>query len=64
MPASTAISIRCRSTGCAPSRTGCLRLLRGKHADILDSIRTSRDLTDDTAAKLKGVVEAYAKSFS
>jgi F-type H+/Na+-transporting ATPase subunit alpha len=43
---------------------GLLGALRGKHADILDSIRTSRDLPDETAAKLKGVVEGYAKSFS
>ena len=43
---------------------GLLSLLRGKNADILTSIRDSRDLSDDTAAKLKAVVEAYAKTFA
>jgi len=43
---------------------GLLSLLRGKHADILNTIRDSRDLGDDTAAKVKGVVEGYAKSFA
>jgi F-type H+-transporting ATPase subunit alpha len=43
---------------------GLLALLRGKHADILDQIRTSKDLSDDTAAKLKSVVEGFAKSFT
>jgi F-type H+-transporting ATPase subunit alpha len=43
---------------------GLLGLLRGKHADILEAIRTSKDLSDETAAKLKGVVDGFAKSFS
>src|SRR5919204_763753 len=43
---------------------GLLSLLRGKHADILTAIRESRDLSDDLAAKLKTVVEGYAKTFS
>jgi F-type H+/Na+-transporting ATPase subunit alpha len=43
---------------------GLLSLLRGKHVDILNTIRDTRDLADDTAAKLKGVVEGYAKSFA
>jgi F-type H+-transporting ATPase subunit alpha len=43
---------------------GLLSLLRGKNADILDTIRDSRDLSDDTAAKLKSAVEGYAKSFA
>jgi F-type H+-transporting ATPase subunit alpha len=43
---------------------GLLSLLRGKHADILDSIRTSRDLPGDTEARLKDVVANFAKSFS
>ncbi|MDJ1157371.1 F0F1 ATP synthase subunit alpha [Chelatococcus sp. SYSU_G07232] len=42
---------------------GLLHVLRAKHADILDAIRTSRDLSDDTAAKLKSAVEAFAKTF-
>ena len=43
---------------------GLLSLLRGKNTDILNAIRDSRDLSDDTAAKLKSVVEGYAKSFA
>jgi len=43
---------------------GLLSLLRGKNADILDSIRETRDLSDATAAKLKAVVEGYAKTFA
>src|SRR5450432_1681726 len=41
-----------------------LSTLRSKHADLLDSVRTSRDLSDDTAAKLKAVVEGYVKTFA
>ncbi|KFG66691.1 F0F1 ATP synthase subunit alpha [Microvirga sp. BSC39] len=43
---------------------GLLSLLRGKHADILDAIRTSKDLSSDSEAKLKDVVQNFAKSFS
>jgi len=43
---------------------GVLSLLRGKEVAILNSIRESRDLSDDTAAKLKAVVEGYAKTFA
>src|ERR1700753_381236 len=43
---------------------GLLSLLRGKNVDILNSIRDSRDLSDDTAAKLKSTVEGFAKSFA
>jgi F-type H+-transporting ATPase subunit alpha len=43
---------------------GLLSTVRGKHPEILDAIRASRDLADDTAGKLKGAVEAFAKSFS
>jgi F-type H+-transporting ATPase subunit alpha len=42
---------------------GLLSLVRGKKVDLLNAIRDSRDLTDDTAAKLKSVVEGYAKTF-
>src|SRR5207244_3301103 len=37
---------------------GLLSLLRGKNADILDAIRTSRDLDDQASAKLKSAVDA------
>src|ERR1043166_6159222 len=43
---------------------GLLTLVRTKNADLLDSIRKSGDLTDATAAKLKGVVEGYTKTFA
>ena len=44
--------------------SGLLALLRTKHADLLDSIRKSGDLSDADAAKLKGVVDDYAKTFA
>jgi F-type H+-transporting ATPase subunit alpha len=43
---------------------GLLTLLRTKHADLLDSIRKSGDLSKDDEAKLKDVVDGYAKSFT
>jgi F-type H+-transporting ATPase subunit alpha len=43
---------------------GLLNLLRSKHPDILDAIKTTRDLDDATAAKLKVVVDSYAKTFA
>ena len=43
---------------------GLLASLKGSHADVLESIRSSKDLSDDTAKKLKGVVDAFAKSFA
>jgi F-type H+-transporting ATPase subunit alpha len=41
-----------------------LTLLRSKDADILEDIRKTGDLSDATAAKLKDVVEGYAKTFA
>jgi len=43
---------------------GLLGLLRSQHADVLASIRDSRDLDDATAGKLKTVVDNYAKTFA
>jgi F-type H+-transporting ATPase subunit alpha len=43
---------------------GLLALLRTSHGDILEAIRSSKDLSDDTAGKLKAVVEGYTKSFA
>jgi F-type H+-transporting ATPase subunit alpha len=43
---------------------GLLTLLRSQHQQILEDIRNTRDLTDDTAAKLKAVVDGYAKTFA
>jgi F-type H+-transporting ATPase subunit alpha len=43
---------------------GLLNLLRSQNTDILDAIRQSRELDDATTAKLKGVVENYARTFA
>ena len=43
---------------------GLLALLRSQHNEILENIRSSKDLSDDTAAKLKAVVENFSKSFA
>jgi F-type H+-transporting ATPase subunit alpha len=43
---------------------GLLHVLRSKHADILDDIRKSGDLTSDTEKKLKTAVDSFAKSFA
>src|SRR5205807_883699 len=43
---------------------GLLTTLRSQHAGILDAIRTTRDLDDQTATKLKSAVDGYAKSFA
>jgi F-type H+-transporting ATPase subunit alpha len=47
-----------------PFEEGLLALLRTQHMDILDAVRTSRDLTDETAGKLKSVVEQFAGNFT
>jgi F-type H+-transporting ATPase subunit alpha len=43
---------------------GLLTLLRTKHAEVLDDIAKTGDLSDATAAKLKTAVDAYAKTFA
>jgi F-type H+-transporting ATPase subunit alpha len=43
---------------------GLLSVLRGKNVEILNTIRDSRDLNDDTAAKLKSVVEGFIKTLA
>ena len=43
---------------------GLLSLVRTKNNDILEDIRKSNDLSSDNEKKLKGVVEAYAKTFA
>ena len=47
-----------------PFEESLLSVLRGKHADILDAIRDSRDLSDEVAGKLKAVVEEVSKAFA
>jgi len=43
---------------------GLLGVLRAQNTDLLNGIRDTRDLGDDLAAKLKGVVEGFAKTFA
>jgi F-type H+/Na+-transporting ATPase subunit alpha len=43
---------------------GLLTLIRSKNADLLEDIRKTGDLSDATAAKLKGVVDGYARTFA
>jgi F-type H+/Na+-transporting ATPase subunit alpha len=43
---------------------GLLRLMRDKNQDILDSIRTEKQISDAVGAKLKAAVDGYAKAFA
>jgi F-type H+-transporting ATPase subunit alpha len=43
---------------------GLLALLRASHSGLLDAIRVSKDLSDESGAKLKSIVDAYAKNFT
>jgi F-type H+-transporting ATPase subunit alpha len=43
---------------------GLLRMFRDKNTDILDSIRTEKQVTDAMAPKLKAAVDSFAKSFA
>src|SRR5579875_1092496 len=47
-----------------PFENGLLSLLRASHSDLLDTIRTTKDLSDDSAKKLKSVVDGFAKNFA
>jgi F-type H+/Na+-transporting ATPase subunit alpha len=47
-----------------PFEEALLTSLRGPNAAILEDIRNSKDLSSDTEAKLKGVVELVAKQFA
>jgi F-type H+-transporting ATPase subunit alpha len=44
--------------------SGLLTLMRTKHTDLLDSIGKSGDLSDADGAKLKAIVDGYAKTFA
>ncbi len=48
----------------AAFESGFLATLRSKHADLLESIRASKDLSDADAAKLKAAADAFSASFS
>jgi F-type H+-transporting ATPase subunit alpha len=41
-----------------------LRLMRGRYKDVLDAIRTQKQITPDTEEKLKGILEEFVKSFA
>jgi F-type H+-transporting ATPase subunit alpha len=41
-----------------------LRLMRSKHQDVLDEIRTGKALTEAIEAKLKDILDGFAKSFA
>jgi F-type H+-transporting ATPase subunit alpha len=43
---------------------GLLTLVRKNHADLLETIRVSKDLSDASAGQLKTIVETYAKNFA
>ena len=43
---------------------GLLNWLKSQHADLIATIRSSKDLSDDSAKTLKAAVDAFAKSFS
>jgi F-type H+-transporting ATPase subunit alpha len=47
-----------------PFEEALLASLRGTNAAILDDIRSTKDLSKDTEAKLKGVVEQVIKQFA
>src|SRR5687767_4888997 len=44
--------------------SGLLSHVRHDHADILETIRTTKTLDDDTAGKLKAVLEDFTKTFA
>ncbi|MEM7634935.1 MAG: F0F1 ATP synthase subunit alpha [Pseudomonadota bacterium] len=43
---------------------GLLRLVRDSHADLLESLRTKKEVTDEIGDKLKSIVDDYAKAFA
>ena len=47
-----------------PFEEGLLRLMRESHKDILESIRSEKQITDETGAKLKAAVDTYSKAFA
>jgi F-type H+/Na+-transporting ATPase subunit alpha len=47
-----------------PFEDGLLRLFRDKHKNILETIRTEKEISDKTGEQLKKAVSDYAKSFA
>jgi len=44
--------------------SGLLALMRSEHKDVLDEIRTKGELSDELQAKLKSILETFAKNFA
>src|ERR671929_448796 len=43
---------------------GLLRMVRGQHPEILESIRTEREISNETRDRLKAALDAYARTFA
>ena len=43
---------------------GFLALMKSKHADVLQAIRDEKTISDATEKKLRGILDAYVKSFA
>jgi F-type H+-transporting ATPase subunit alpha len=41
-----------------------LRLMRAKHAAVLDAIRAQKQITPETEATLKNILDEFVKSFA
>ena len=41
-----------------------LRLMRSKHKDILDAIRTGKQLTPDIEGRLTSILNEFSKAFA
>jgi F-type H+-transporting ATPase subunit alpha len=44
--------------------SGLLALMRSEHKDVLDEIRTKGELSNELQAKLKSILETFAKNFA
>jgi F-type H+-transporting ATPase subunit alpha len=44
--------------------TELLAHIHGKHADLLEEIRTQKTLTDEREAKLKAVLDGFVATFA
>ena len=42
---------------------GLLSEIRANHGDILDAIRETQEISEDTEARLKAAIESFAKTF-
>jgi F-type H+-transporting ATPase subunit alpha len=41
-----------------------LRLMRGKHKDVLDDIRSKKQIAPETESQLKAIIEEFVKNFA